>query len=184
MNLSDDYEAKHSLDPNAQPLPPPVVAPIARPEAAVLHRVAEVRREQGLSVRSAARRMGVSMEQVRTEEDPSFDLSLTALSRWQSALEVPIVDLLVEQDTPLSRPVLDRARLLRVMKTVRAIKESCTHASTVRQVDMLEQQMLEIMPELAEVSAWHSVGQRRTQEELGRIAERPISDSFAREGLS
>ena len=39
-------------------------------------------------------------------------------------------------------------------------------------------QLVELMPELEEVSAWHSVGQRRTQEEMGRIVERTIPDSF------
>jgi hypothetical protein len=43
---------------------------------------------------------------------------------------------------------------------------------------MLISQLVELMPELQEVSAWHSVGQRRTQEEMGRIIERTIPDSF------
>ena len=37
-------------------------------------------------------------------------------------------------------------------------------------------QLLEIMPELKEVSPWHSVGQRRSLDEMGRIAEQPIGD--------
>jgi hypothetical protein len=32
------------------------------------------------------------------------------------------------------------------------------------------------MPELKDVSPWHSVGQRRSLDELGRIAEQPFSD--------
>jgi hypothetical protein len=31
------------------------------------------------------------------------------------------------------------------------------------------------MPELKEVGPWHSVGQRRTLDEVGRIASNPIS---------
>ena len=42
---------------------------------------------------------------------------------------------------------------------------------------MLVGQLIDLMPELAEVSAWHSVGQRRTQDELGRIAEQSLPDS-------
>jgi transcriptional regulator with XRE-family HTH domain len=94
-----------------------------------LHRIADARRRQGVSVRSAARRMGTSMDQVRRQEDPYADLTLSDLYRWQEALEVPVADLLVESDAPLSEPVLTRARLLRVMKTVRAIKESSTSTS-------------------------------------------------------
>jgi hypothetical protein len=33
------------------------------------------------------------------------------------------------------------------------------------------------MPELKEVSPWHTVGQRRSLEELGRAAEQVIDDS-------
>ena len=39
-------------------------------------------------------------------------------------------------------------------------------------------QLQELMPELKEVSPWHSVGQRRGLDEVGRIAEQPISDEM------
>jgi hypothetical protein len=100
------------------------------------------------------------------------------LYQWQQALEVPIVDLLLDCHAPLSEPVLTRARLLRIMKTVRAIRETTKCVSIDRMACMLEQQLLEIMPELKDVAAWHSVGQRRSHDELGRTAERVIPDSF------
>jgi hypothetical protein len=43
---------------------------------------------------------------------------------------------------------------------------------------MLEEQLVELMPELKDVAPWHSVGQRRTPEELGRAADRVLPDSF------
>jgi hypothetical protein len=43
---------------------------------------------------------------------------------------------------------------------------------------MLEQQLVELMPELKDVAAWHSVGQRRSPDELGRAAERVLPESF------
>jgi transcriptional regulator with XRE-family HTH domain len=141
-----------------------------------LHRIADTRRRQGISVRSAARRMQTSMEQVRRQENPSCDMLLSDLRRWQQALEVPIGELLVDSDSPLSEPVLTRARLLRIMKTVRAIKESAASPSIQRFSTMLEQQLIELMPELHDVSAWHSVGQRRSPDELGRTAERVFPD--------
>ncbi len=45
---------------------------------------------------------------------------------------------------------------------------------------MLVEQLLEIMPELREVSAWHSVGQRRTLDEFGRAIERTLPDDLLR----
>ena len=143
-----------------------------------LHRIADVRKRQGVSVRSAARRMHTSIDQVRKQEEPGCDMLLSELLRWQKALEVPVGDLLVESEAPLSEPVLTRARLLRVMKTVRAIKETATSQSIQRFATMLEQQLVEVMPELKDVAAWHSIGQRRSPDELGRTAERTLPDSF------
>jgi hypothetical protein len=156
------------------PVPPVPAASGARP----LHRIADARRRQGISVRSAARRMQTSMEQVRRQEDPTCDMLLSDLQRWQRALDVPISELLVDSDAPLSEPVLTRARLLRVMKTVQAIRESATSPSIQRFATMLAQQLIELMPELEGVAAWHSVGQRRSPNELGRIAERVLPDSY------
>lgn len=147
-----------------------------------LHRIADARRRQGVSLRSVARRMNKSAEQIRRLEEPTSDMLVSELYEWQQALEVPIVDLLVDSDAPLSEPVLTRARLLKIMKTVRAIRETTKCVSIDRMAGMLEQQLIEVMPELKEVSAWHSVGQRRSHDELGRTAERVIPDSFFSEG--
>jgi transcriptional regulator with XRE-family HTH domain len=147
-------------------------------QSRTLHRIAEARRRQGVSLRSVARRLNKSAEQVRRLEEPTSDMLVSELYEWQQALEVPIVDLLLDCQAPLSEPVLTRARLLKIMKTVRAIRESTKCVSIDRMASMLEQQLIEIMPELKEVSAWHSVGQRRSHDELGRTAERVIPDSF------
>ncbi len=161
------------------PLPQVPVSSEKRP----LHRIADVRRRQGISVRSAARRMHTSIDQVRRQEDPTSDMLLSELLRWQEALDVPLADLMVETNAPLSEPVMIRARLLRVMKTVRAIKETATSSSIQRFATMLEQQLVELMPELKDVAAWHSIGQRRSPNELGRTAERVVPDTFFRDAL-
>lgn len=159
----------------------PVPSPLASPSNGAkqpLHRLSEVRQEQGVSVRSAARRLGLSMQEVRAQEDPANDLRLSELVHWQKVLEVPLADLLLDSSGPLSTPVSQRARMLRVMKTVKALAESAHEPPVQRLASMLITQLVEVMPELQEVSAWHSVGQRRTQDEMGRIIERTIPDSF------
>jgi hypothetical protein len=118
------------------------------------------------------------MDQVRRQEDPACDMPLTELYNWQRALEVPVVDLLVDSDAPLSETVLSRARLVRVMKTVRAIQDSNSTTGMHRMATMMEQQLIELMPELKDVSAWPTVGQRRGANELGRAAERVLPESF------
>jgi hypothetical protein len=159
------------------PAPSPV-SPAGNSTKQLMHRISEVRQEQGVSVRSAARRMNVSMQDVRSQEDPTSDLRLSQLHLWQEVLEVPLADLLIDNDGPLSTPVSQRARMLRVMKTVKALAESAHEPPVKRLIEMLITQLVEVMPELKDVSAWHSVGQRRTQDEMGRIIERTIPDSF------
>ena len=178
MSLADSFNPDAGLGADSGVLGLPASPVPSTTSQRPLHRLAEVRRRQGVSVRSVARRMQTSMEQVRRQEDATSDMTLSNLYRWQQALEVPIAELLVDIDAPLSQPVLTRARLLRVMKTVRAMSETAQDQSLLRLCQMLEQQLVEIMPELEGVSAWHSVGQRRTKDELGRVAERPLPESF------
>ena len=142
-----------------------------------LHRIREVREQQGVTLRTAARRMEVPMEQVRRQEETTEDMSLSELYQWQHALNVPVGDLLVDMDAPLSMPVLQRARLLKMMKTARSIRETAQAEQVQRMANMLIEQLIEVMPELSEVSPWHSVGQRRTLDEMGRIVDNVYSDN-------
>jgi transcriptional regulator with XRE-family HTH domain len=142
----------------------------------MLHRIQEVRRLQGMSLRTAARQLQTDVRSIRAQEQATTDLKLSDLYRWQQALEVPVSELLVDDDEPLSRPVRERSALLKVMKTARAIVELAHPGPARRMAENLVEQLVELMPELAEVSPWHSVGQRRSMDEMGRIAEQPIGD--------
>lgn len=145
------------------------------------HRIREVRVQQGMSLRSVARRMHKEPRMLRHEEESSTDLNLSTLYEWQRVLDVPVADLLEEADSPISRPVLERARMVRLMKTAAALKEKANNESLRRLTEMLVDQLVEIMPELKDVSAWHNIGQRRTMEEYGRTLERRIPDDFFRD---
>jgi transcriptional regulator with XRE-family HTH domain len=145
-----------------------------------LHRLSTVRRQQGISLRNVARRLNVEMSVVRQQEEETADLPLSILYEWQKVLEVPIAEILVDCNTPLSPPVMERARMVKVMKTVAAIAEKANTPSLKRLLQMLCDQLLEIMPELTDVAPWHSVGQRRTLEEYGRAVERQMPDNLFR----
>lgn len=143
-----------------------------------LHRIQEVRRQQGVSLRRVGQLLHTDVRELRREEDPQSDLPISRLYQWQEALEVPVADLLVDSGAPLSTPVLERARLVRIMKTVAAIREKAQSTSIERLAQTLVDQVLEIMPELKGINPWHSVGQRRSLEEYGRIVERTYSDQL------
>lgn len=141
-----------------------------------LHRLAKVRRLQGLSRRVVARRLKTEVAQLKEQEQPTSDMPLSRLYEWQRVLEVPVAELLVEPDDPLSAPVLERARLVRVMKTVLAILEEARELPVRRMAETLVDQLTEMMPELEGIGPWHAVGRPRRRDELGVAAERRLSD--------
>lgn len=143
-----------------------------------LHRIALVRRRQGVSLRTVARHWNVEVAKVREQQDENYDLSLSELFQWQKLLNVPVAELLVDCDVPLSAPVLKRAQLVKLMKTAVTIKENSRERSTQRLVRMLIEQLVETMPELAEIGPWHGNGSRRSTSEYGQAASRQISEDL------
>ena len=155
---------------------PPTNVALPPTDVRPMQRLAAVRRQQGVSRRAVARRMNVDIEQVRQQESESADVPLSVLYAWQKALDVPVTELLVEAGDTLSSPILERSRLVRLMKTVMAIAEQTRQESIRRMAQTMIDQLVEIMPELAEVGAWHTVGKRRRLNELGVAALRRFAD--------
>ena len=141
-------------------------APLPTASSRPLHRLAAVRRLQGVSRRAIARRLNVDIATVKEHERETNDLPLSVLYQWQKMLDVPVAELLVDTDEPLSPPIQHRARMVRVMKTVLAILERSTQVGVRRMAENLVAQLVELMPELKGVSAWHAVGQRRRLPQL------------------
>jgi len=135
-----------------------------------LHRLAAVRRQEGVSRRTIARRLGIGMREVQAQEDESADLPLSTLYRWKEALNVPISELLEEDAGEMSSPLMFRGKLLRVMRTATTILERTRNAATHRMAQFMAEQLIEIMPELKDTIPWPSVGKRRSRRELGRAA--------------
>ena len=146
-----------------------------------LHRLATVRKQQGISQRSVARHLGVDTATVCQQEQEATDLPLSLIYAWQKVLDVPVAELLVDSDAPFSPSVLSRARLIRVMKTAASIKDKVHSSSLKSLVATLTEDLLEIMPELRETAGWHTVGHRRALDELGQVVERQLpADLFRR----
>ena len=145
-----------------------------------MHRVQTVCNQQSMSHRSAARHLGIHVSEVKQQLRESTDLRLSELYRWQQILDVPISELLVEPEDGLSEPLVCRARLIRLMKSAKAISEVGASKSVTRMAQRMIDQLIEIMPELSEVSAWHTIGQRRGLNEMGRIVDYQLSEDVLR----
>lgn len=164
-SLDDDFDVKTPVDVHNNNL----------------QNLSAARRRQGLSVRCVAQRLGRTVAEVRAQEDERADLLVSELYRWQKALEVPVEELLAEPEDALSPRVQMRAQLLKVMKTAMALRRQARSEGERRLGRLLVEQLLEIMPELKEVSGWPAVGHRRRADEVGRIGENPISDDWLHE---
>ena len=164
--------AQYGTTNSEVPQSPSVPAAEERP----LQRLAMVRRLQGLSRRTIARRMNVEVDVVREQERQTTDLPLSAVYAWQKALEVPVTELLAESGDSLVTPVLERSQLVRLMKTVLAVREQAKQESIRRMAQTMHEQLIEIMPELANIGPWHVVGKRRRLSELGVAAQRRLAE--------
>jgi len=137
------------------------------------HCIAEVRKLQNLSLGSVAKRLGLDIAEARRQEHPSTNLTIEQLYRWGAILDVPVAELLVDSDEMRVNPIEIRAKLVRIMKTVRSIMEQ-TQAESVHYylAQTLYDQLVDIMPELKEVTPWPSVGQSREFKDYGQAVYR------------
>ena len=155
-----------------------VAAPAAAEDSTnPLHRLREIRSQQDISIRSLSRRMNVTASEVRMQEDPHFDLRLSALYQWQQALGVPAAELLVEPGDGLSAPIQLRARLLRMMKTIATILDQPQSDRTTHLIANLKNDILEVMPEVEGVDRWHGSSSDRSGD-IAAAVLRQIDDAF------
>jgi hypothetical protein len=143
-----------------------------------LHRIAQVMQQEGVGLRTAARRMNVSPPQARAESDATCDLTLSDLYRWQTALNVPVADLLIEPEVALSPAVAWRSQLVKAMRTVRSIQLLVDDEAVQTLTIQLIKQLTDMMPELTDVAPWPLKGRPRTTDELGAIAEKQLPDDY------
>ena len=175
MNCTQTLDSRLNIEEQS-----PVVVPIHLECAPPLHRLGEARLQEDISLDSVARHLGITVQDVRRQECRTTDLPLSVLHKWAKVLGLPVSELVKEPDGSLSTPLLNRARLVRVMKTAMAILERAGNPQTKRFAQTMVDQLIEIMPELRGVGAWHAGGKRRRLDELGVTAERVFSDEVFR----
>ena len=92
-----------------------------------------------------------------------------------------MTELLVEPSEPLSPPVMKRAQMVRLMKTARAILQRSRETTIRRMAEVLVDQLIELMPELTDVTPWPEIGQPRGLNDLGQVVHRRLSDAALEE---
>jgi hypothetical protein len=93
-----------------------------------------------------------------------------------------VAELVQEPNIALSPPLRWRARLVRLMKTAKALLERTSEPRANRLAQMLVDQLIAIMPELSDVQPWNAIGSRRRRDEFGwaflnRLSARDFFDA-------
>ena len=145
-----------------------------------LHRLAQTRSEQGVSLSTVAKKIGVEVSEARRQERETTDLLLSQLYRWRDALETPVGDLLIEWEEIPTNPIKCRCQLVKMMKSVRAILETTKESRTRILAEVLAAQFIDLMPELEHINAWPTVGQARGQRDPGQAVFRRFDPIVAR----
>jgi transcriptional regulator with XRE-family HTH domain len=176
MNCTQTLTSSLNIDAQS-----PVVVPIHLECALPLHRLGEARRQEDISRKNVARHLGITVQDVGRQECETTDLPLSVLHKWAKVLGLPVAELVKEPDGSLSAPLVNRARLIRVMKSAMTILERVGNPQAKRFAQTMVDQLIEIMPDLRGVGAWHVEGKRRRLDELGVAAERCFSDEVFRD---
>jgi hypothetical protein len=153
------------------------VPAVSTNDARVLHRIAEVRRQQNLSTRVLVKRLAVTPQELDRQQSPDCDLLLSQLYKWQAALDLPVVELLVAPGRSLSPAIDRRARLVKLMKSVRSLQQLADSDPLRSLAQQLADQLIEIMPELVAVDSWPAVGKRRSLDDVSALEERMLPES-------
>ncbi len=111
-----------------------------------LHRLREIREMVGLTIEQVAEAMGTSVATATREEDPSSDLPVSTLLRWQRALGIPFHRLLVEPDSTISLPGLTDERLSLLEGIAQELRNAAKDNATRAFADGLQRQLEELRP--------------------------------------
>ncbi|MBP3556421.1 MAG: hypothetical protein J6K20_01795 [Thermoguttaceae bacterium] len=140
-----------------------------------LHFIASTLRKQNATLAGCARRLGITLSEAAAQARPDADLTLSQLYAWRAVLDVPTSELIPFDDV-VPDPIRNRALLLRTMKTARQLQDLSRGTRLEPAVASLVDQLIELMPELAETPAWPSVGQSRAPREPGSATRRVDAD--------
>lgn len=140
-----------------------------------LHFIASTLRKQNATLAGCARRLGLTPAEAAAQARPDADLTLSQLYAWRAVLDVPTSELIPFVDV-VPDPIRNRALLLRTMKTARQLQNLSRGTRLEPAVASLVDQLVELMPELAETPAWPTVGQSRAPRESGSATRRVDAD--------
>ena len=108
-----------------------------------LHRLAAIRRAKGVSCYDLARQLGITVEELRRQEEAS-DLPISTLNQWAIALAVPVTELIVEPEEWLHDTRLAKAQAERLLRLAAKLRDHSRRRSVQRLAQTFVDQLQEI----------------------------------------
>jgi transcriptional regulator with XRE-family HTH domain len=137
-----------------------------------LHRLAAVRQQKGLSCFDVARRIGITAEEVRLQEE-AIDLPISTLNLWATALKVPVTELIVEPEEWFHATHLARAQAERLLRVAAKLRDGSRRRSIQRLAQTFLDQLTEIQPALTRHANGNGNGHLRSRSaRLGSLRPR------------
>jgi transcriptional regulator with XRE-family HTH domain len=127
-----------------------------------LHRLADVRQQKGLSWFDVARRIGITAEEVRLQEEAA-DLPISTLNLWAAALKVPVTDLIVEPEEWFHATHLARSQAERLLRVAAKLRDGSRRRSIQRLAQTFLDQLTEIQPALTSHANGNGTGYLRSR---------------------
>jgi transcriptional regulator with XRE-family HTH domain len=155
MNGNHSHEARHD---NHDVIELGATAPVT-----ATHRLGEARRAKRITHFELARRLGVSAETVRLQEEAA-DVSIGTLNQWAAVLNVPVTELVVEPEEWLQAARLAKAQAARLLEIAAKLRDRSRRRSIKRLAQTFVDQLSEIHPELG---AQDNDGERRPRQTPG-----------------
>jgi transcriptional regulator with XRE-family HTH domain len=155
--------------------------PYAEPQA--LHRVRAARKARRLSLSEVAKHLALPPEEAERQEQPTSDLPLSTLYRWQKLLKVPVTELLVDGTGSLGLPSVKSERLAGALQVALAILAQTKQPGIRRMAHTLVDQLVELSPDLKQVADAHTAGQAHRFDEQGRAQKGALPLDFFMEPI-
>ena len=152
-----------------------------RPESGdrrALHRLSAVRKLRNVSLDDAARQLELTPQETKHQEQPTTDLTLSALYRWQELLKVPVGKLLVEGEGPLGLSSAKPDTLAEILRGALLILQHTKQPGIRRMAHTLVDQLVELSPGLREIADAHTAGQAHRFDEQGRAMKGALPLDF------
>jgi transcriptional regulator with XRE-family HTH domain len=114
----------------------------------VLHRLGQIRQKMGCSWFELARRMGVTADEIRRQEEAE-DVSIGTLKQWSAALDVQITDLIVEPEEWLNAAHLEKPQAERLLRLAIKLRDRSRRRGIQRLAQTFVDQLTEMHPGLS-----------------------------------